>query len=152
MNRYIFGATLLTLATGIEGQSVSQCINEIASSTHYVEESCTEVVARVSGPGVGGGRRNDRRTACLEASEGFAFAGAPSVDRTSCLGERCEHRVTQETNDEGKTVRICIRAHAWSGSNAFGPGGRAGFRMCADVERAITVAELMELVRECESR
>lgn len=149
-------AALLLLASAVVGaahaQSVSKCVETLVKETRFTQERTVDVQARANPPEWRCKTIRASAKGCVRAAEGFAIAGAPEVRKISCIRERCSaDPVTLEERD-GRTVGACVTVRAWSGSGCFASGGRALYRLSAQVERAIRADEMYEFVKQCESQ
>ena len=130
--------------------TVSECVEIALQRQLYTTTSCTTAGARAKSPGLSGGTVRAEGTACIEAAGRYAIIGAPAVRRLSCNEERCGHDLRLHKNDDGRTVRACITARAWSESKSFGAGGWSSYEMCAEVEEAVPTDIVLEIMKKCE--
>lgn len=153
--------TVLALCTVIVGillmfeaqaqQSVRECVTAAMNSTTYEEHACVEVHARVGGPGWSGKTKRASNRNCVVPAEGFSVVGAASVKRIGCIASRCRADSVEMVTEGGKTTMACLRVHTWSDNKSFGGGGSAHFRLCADVERRASPADILQLIEQCEA-
>ena len=151
----VFAALLLLASAAVgaaQAQSVSKCVETLAKQTPYIEESTVDVITRVRGPGIECRKMRGSSTGCVRAVEGFALAGAPEVRRISCIADRCSADPVMLEERDGKTVAACVTVRAWSASCCGCGGGRAHFQLSAQVERAIQIDEMWQLIKQCESQ
>ena len=147
-------AALALIAPAFVGEahaqsSVDQCVELALKHGDYTKVTCIEAAARAPGPGVGGGRKTDRKTACLEATKQHPILGSPTVTRLECIAGRCNAEEVKLTTTDELTTKACLTVSAWSDSKSFGGGGLARFTLCADVKRNPTPADIVSLVKEC---